>query len=204
MRNLSALRLIAITDDIRDGKDGLIERARGAARGGATCIQLRLKDVPARDLAGIARELVQSLDVPVIVNDRADVAIASGAAGVHLGPDDVPARAIRSFAPAHFIIGVSIGSESEVGNRDGADYAGIGPVFHTASKIDAGSAVGLGEFSRLARLSGLPSVGIGGISATNARSVIEAGAEGVAVIAAVFGATDSYAAARDLASAIGR
>lgn len=88
----ATIRLIAITDNIRDGKTGLLARAAAAAHGGATCIQLRLKDVPARDLVSVARELVRAVGVPVIVNDRADVAIAAGAAGVHLGPDDVPLR----------------------------------------------------------------------------------------------------------------
>ena len=84
------------------GRLDLIARAAAAAHGGATCIQLRLKDVPARDLVGVARELVRAVGVPVIVNDRADVAIAAGAAGVHLGPDDVPPAAIRKIAPDGF------------------------------------------------------------------------------------------------------
>ena len=199
----SILRLVAITDNVRDGQSGLIERAIAAAKGGATSIQLRIKDVAARDLVILARELVQAVNVPVIVNDRADVAIAAGAAGVHLGPDDLPARAVRSFAPPGFIIGASVGSTEEMQNADGADYAGIGPVFATGSKLDAGGAIGVAEFSRLAVATGLPAVGIGGITALNARQVIEAGGAGVAAIASVFGADDPLAAAREMASAIG-
>jgi thiamine-phosphate pyrophosphorylase len=86
----SILRFIAITDNVRDGQAGLIERASAAVRGGATCVQLRLKDISARDLVTLAHELVRSIGVPVIVNDRADVAIAAGAAGVHLGADVLP------------------------------------------------------------------------------------------------------------------
>ena len=204
MIDLAILRLIAITDNVRDGQTGLIERAVAAAHGGATCIQLRLKDVPARDLVGLARELVRAVGVPVIVNDRADVAIAAGAAGVHLGADDVPAKAIRSFAPEGFIIGASVGSDDEVITAAGADYVGIGPVFATASKRDAGTAIGVAEFARLSVATGLPAVAIGGVTVANARIVMEAGAAGIAAIASVFGATDPRVAAKELASAIGR
>jgi thiamine-phosphate pyrophosphorylase len=201
--NTSVVRLMAITDNVRDGQEGLIARATAAANGGATCIQLRLKEVSARDLAGIARELVRAVSVPVIVNDRADVAIAAGAAGVHLGIDDVPPEAIRAFAPAGFIIGVSVGSDDEVENSVGADYAGIGPVFHTGTKSDAGQPIGVDEFKRLAVATGLPAVAIGGITALNANIVMDAGAAGVAAVSAIFGATDTRSAAAVLASSIG-
>ena len=112
--------------------------------------------------------------------------------------------AVRSFAPAGFIIGTSVGCDEEVANAKDADYVGIGPVFATASKHDAGPPIGLKEFSRLAVATGLPAVGIGGVTHLNARLVIDAGAVGVAVIAAVFGATDPQAAAKEIAFAIGR
>lgn len=200
----SIIRLVAITDDVRDGQAGLIGRASAAVRGGATCIQLRLKDVSARDLASLAREMVRAVGVPVIVNDRADVAIAAGAAGVHLGADDVPVSAVRAFAPAGFIIGTSVGCDEELANAMEADYVGIGPVFATASKHDAGPPIGVREFSRLAVATGLPAIGIGGVTGANAALVIEAGGAGVAAIAAVFGAIDPMAAAKEIASAIGR
>lgn len=199
----SILRLIAITDNLRDGQRGLIERACAAAHGGATCIQLRVKDVSARDLAGLAEELVRAVGVPVIVNDRADIAIAAGAAGVHLGADDIPVNAVRSFAPEGFIIGTSVGNDDEVGNSSGADYVGIGPVFATGSKRDAGKPIGTVEFARLAVATGLPAVGIGGVTAANAREVIDAGGAGVAAIAAIFSAADPRAAAKEMAIAIG-
>ena len=197
-------RFIAITDNVRDGQAGLIERAIAIAHGGATCIQLRLKDVTARDLATLASDLIRSVGVPVIINDRADVAVAIGAAGVHLGADDIPVKAARAFVPAGFIIGASVGSDDEIPNARGADYVGIGPVFSTASKKDAGSAIGIAEFSRLAVATGLPAVAIGGITSANARAAIEAGAAGIASIASVFGATDALAAAREMATAIGK
>lgn len=196
------IRLIAITDNIKDGKTGLIARAAAAARGGATCIQLRLKDVPARDLFGVARELVRAVGVPVIVNDRADIAIAAGAAGVHLGAEDVLPSAIRKIAPDGFIIGASVGNDAEVAGSAGADYAGIGPFFASGSKEDAGAPLGPEGFARLAHAVGIPAVAVGGVIAENAALTIAAGAAGVASIAGVFGSADPAAAARRLRSAI--
>jgi thiamine-phosphate pyrophosphorylase len=197
------LKVLAITDDLRDGREGLVARAAAAVRGGATMVQLRLKDVDGRTLVEVARALVEALPVPVLVNDRADVALAAGAAGVHLGADDVPPRALRPCLPAGFVIGASVGSDDELAQAEGADYVGIGPVFATASKSDAGSAIGVEEFARLARLAGRPAVAIGGITAENAAPLFAAGARGVAVIRAIFAAEDPTAAARSLLRATG-
>ena len=197
------LRLVAITDDLRDGTDGLVRRTSAAVRGGATMVQLRLKDVDPRELVQVARALVEAVPVPVIVNDRADVALASGAAGVHVGVDDIPAVALRAIVPLGFIIGASVGSDAEISAAAGADYVGIGPVFSTTSKADAGDAIGSGEFARLARLTGLPAVAIGGIGPSNCRDILAAGAHGVAVIRAIFAASDPERAARELLSATG-
>ena len=195
------LRLIAITDDLRDGVDGLRARAAGAVRGGATMIQLRLKDLDPRDLLVVARALV-SLPVPVIVNDRADVALAAGAAGAHIGIGDVPAHALRRVAPAGFIIGASVSGDDEAASCAGADYVGIGPVFPTTTRADATAALGLAEFTRLAQRAGIPAVAIGGINSSNYRQALGAGASGVAVIRAIFAAVDPERAARELSFAI--
>jgi thiamine-phosphate pyrophosphorylase len=195
--------LVAITDDIRDGVDGLVRRSSAAVRGGATMVQLRLKDVDSRELVSIARALVATVPVPVIVNDRADVAMAAGAAGVHVGTDDIPAAALRRVVPPNFIIGASVGTDAEVPLAAGADYVGIGPVFATLSKPDAGNAIGTAEFARLARRTGLPAVAIGGIDAANYREALGAGASGIAVIRAIFAAADPEIAARALSSANG-
>lgn len=200
----SSLRLVAITDDLRDGREGLLARAAAAVRGGATMVQLRLKQEPARTLVELARALVGAVPVPVVVNDRADVALAAGAAGVHVGVEDVPPAALRRIVPTGFAIGVSVGAESEVANAAGADYVGIGPVFPTLSKHDAGPVIGVEEFARLLDLTGLPAVAIGGVDAANAGAVMAAGASGVAVIRAVLGAADPEAAARVLRGATGR
>jgi thiamine-phosphate pyrophosphorylase len=167
-------------------------------------IQLRLKDADARALVEVARALVGALprSVPVIVNDRLDVAMAAGAAGVHVGPDDIPAAAVRRLVPPGFIIGASVGSDPEVVLARDADYVGIGPVFETASKLDAGRAIGPVAFARLARSCRVPAVAIGGIDAKSAPSVMIAGAAGVAVIRAVMGAKDPEAAARAIRAAM--
>ena len=166
-------------------------------------VQLRLKDVDARELVAIARLLVETVPVPVTVNDRTDVALAAGAAGVHVGVDDIPPGALRRVVPAGFIIGASVGADGEVPNATGADYVGIGPVFSTAPKPDRADAIGVDEFARLARLTGLPAIGIGGIDEVSARQLRDAGADGVAVIRAIFAAADPESAARALSSAIG-
>jgi thiamine-phosphate pyrophosphorylase len=201
---LESIRLIAITDDIRDGVDGLVRRAAAAVRGGATMIQLRLKEVDPRDLLTVARALVTSLPVPVIVNDRADVALAASAAGVHVGIDDIPASALRRVVPPGFIIGASVSTDAEVSASVGADFVGIGPIFPTVSKSDACDAIGATEFTRLAMRAALPAVAIGGIDASNVRQALDAGANGVAVIRAIFAAPDPERAAQALSSATGR
>ena len=200
-----SLALLAITDDLRDGTLGLVTRAAAAVRGGATMVQLRLKHASPRELVEVARALVATLPVPVIVNDRADVALAAGAAGVHLGIDDLPVRAVRPFAPPGFIIGASFGSEEEREHAAGADYVGIGPVWESSSKADAGAAIGLEGLARLLRLAdGVPAVAIGGVTPETAGSAIRTGAAGVAVIRAVFGAADPELAAAALRAAVER
>lgn len=199
----TVLKLVAITDDLRDGQDGLVARARAAARGGATLIQVRLKDADARTQVEVARALVRTLTVPVVVNDRVDVALAAGAAGVHVGADDLPVDAVRRITPPGFIVGTSVGCDAEVAGARGADYVGIGPVYATASKPDAGDAIGVDEFARLALACGLPAVAIGGITPEHVPALIAAGASGVAVIRAVFGAVDPERSARALRDAIG-
>jgi thiamine-phosphate pyrophosphorylase len=190
-----ALQLIAITDHA----DQLIPRAQAAVRGGATMIQLRLKDADARTLAEVARALIDAVAVPVIINDRADVALACRAAGAHLGADDVPVAALRKVVPPDVILGASAGNDAELDAIEGADYVGIGAVYGTASKADAGNPIGIQEFSRLAARAehkGIPTVAVGGITAATAPAVRRAGAAGIAVISAVFGAHDPEAAAR--------
>ncbi len=187
------------------GRDA-VDLCRRAVAGGATSIQVRWKNAPPADLLQLAGVLVRALSVPVLVNDRVDVALACGAAGAHLGQDDLPLPAIRPHVPPGFVLGVSVGSPAEADRARGwpADYWSIGPCFATANKADAGEPLGPEQFAALARLApaGVPVIGIGGITAANARAVARAGAAGVAVIGAVLGATDPEAAARAVRSAI--
>jgi thiamine-phosphate pyrophosphorylase len=197
------LRLVAITDDAEDQRSTLVDHVAAAVRGGATSVQVRLKKATPREVVEIARAIVNKVPVPVIVNDRADIALAAGAAGVHVGEADLPVSAIRRFAPANFIIGASLGGSAELANAKEADYVGIGPLFTTDSKGDAGKAIGIEGFRKLAELSGRPALAVGGLTAARAAQVMAAGAAGVAVINAIFKADDPESAARSIAAAIG-
>lgn len=164
-------------------------------------VQVRLKHASSRELVEVTRVLVGALPVPVVVNDRADVALAAGAAGVHLGVDDLPVAAVRAMAPPGFVIGASFGSAAELEHARTADYVGIGPVHATDSKLDAGGAIGVGGFAALRKLVPCPAVAIGGIGIADVAEVRAAGAVGVAVIRAVLGAADPERAARALRDA---
>src|SRR6266705_1800622 len=196
------LRLMVITDaGVLKGRDP-VEACRRAAAGGATMIQVRLKDAPPEEVVALARALVGALAVPVIVNDRVDAALAAGAAGAHLGQEDLPLDRLRPHVPPGFLLGLSVGSpaEAERGRAWPADYWSVGPCFPTANKPDAGVPLGAEGFGRLARLApaGTPVIGIGGVTAANAPALARAGAAGVAVIGAVWEASDPAAAARAL------
>jgi len=198
------LRLVAITDDAEDRRATLADRVAAAVRGGATSVQVRLKSATAREVVEITRAIMSKVSVPVIVNDRADIALAAGAAGVHVGEADLPVAAIRRFVPADFIVGASLGSDAEVANAKDADYVGIGPVYGSDSKSDAGSAIGVEGFKRLAALVAHPALAVGGITADRALQITVAGAAGVAVINAIFKADDPETATRAIANSIGK
>ena len=198
----ASLRLIAITDSLRDGIDGLASRALSAVLGGATMIQLRLNDESPRTLVEVARALRAALPhVPLLVNARADVALAAGAQGVHVGVEDIAPAVLRRIVSREFVIGVSVGDDAEVARSAGADYVGIGPVFGTGSTAGAGTAIGIVRFAEIAGLCGLPAVAIGGVSAENAGAVMMAGASGIAVISALLSSPDPTQAARALRAA---
>ena len=194
---------MVVTDDaLLAGRD-LAELGRAVERGGASAVQLRLKRVSPRELAAAARRLLGAVTIPVLVNDRPDVALAVGAAGVHLGPEDLPVALARRIVPPGFVIGASVGSTDEAPAAAGADYWGIGPWRVTATKADAGDALGPQGFARLARVSGgRPCVAIGGVVPGDVPQVLGAGGAGVAVAAGILssddveGATRRYAAGR--------
>lgn len=181
----------------------MLEVCEAALRGGVTMVQLRSKIGSDRDLLEHAiqlQALCSRYNVPFLFNDRLDIALAAGADGIHLGVDDLPLEHARNLAGEDFIIGYSPETDDQLraAARRGADYLGIGPIFGTRTKLDAGDALGLDEFTRRMRLGGLPTVGIGGISVANTRSVIATGAQGVAVVSAILGAADPEQAARQI------
>src|SRR6266571_637631 len=199
------LRLMVITDAaLLKGRDP-IEACRRAVAGGATMVQVRLKDAMPHDVLTLARALVGVLSVPVIVNDRVDVALAAGAAGAHLGQDDPPLDRLRPHVPHGFVLGVSVGSSGEAERVRAwpVDYWSVGPCFATANKADAGAPLGPAGFAALARLApaGVPVIGIGGVTAANAGALAQVGAAGVAVIGAIWSASDPMPAARALRAA---
>jgi thiamine-phosphate pyrophosphorylase len=192
-----------VTDDgLLAGRD-LVGVCLAAERGGATCIQLRLKNGSARRLLEDARRLRAALSIPLIVNDRPDVAIAAGG-GVHLGPDDVPAELVRRIAPAGMVVGCSVGSEAEAAAGGAADYWGIGPWRVTATKPDAGAALGPEGFRVIAaRSAGRPCIAIGGVRPEDVSTVRSAGASGIAVVSGILGHVDVEKATREYARAWG-
>lgn len=190
-----------VTDDALVAGRDLVALAQAAEAGGATCVQLRLKLAPPRALAEAARALVGALRVPVLLNDRPDVALATGAAGVHLGADDMPVALVRRIAPPGFLIGASVGSPAEAAAAAEADYWGIGPWHATATKGDAGAALGAAGFAALVALAGTrPCVAIGGLRPDDVPAVHAAGGAGVAVVSGILGAADAETAARAYAS----
>ena len=193
---------MVVTDDaLMAGRD-LAELGRAVERGGASAVQLRLKRVSPRELAAAARRLLGAVTIPVLVNDRPDVALAVGAAGVHLGPEDLPVALARRIVPPGFVIGASVGSTDEAPAAAGADYWGIGPWRVTATKRDAGDALGPEGFARLARVSGgRPCLAIGGVVPGDVPQVLVAGGAGVAVAAGILSSDDVEGATRRYAAA---
>ena len=196
------LRLYLVADPEQCDGD-LTDRVESAVRGGVTLVQLRAKCLSDRDLLILAEKIkaiCAHSNVPFLVNDRIDIALACGADGVHLGGDDLPVDSARSIAGGRFVIGYSPETENEVrASADrGADYLGIGPVFATTTKADAGEAIGIQRFASLVAISELPVVGIGGISTANYRAVLATGAAGIAVVTAILGSDDTTATARQL------
>jgi thiamine-phosphate pyrophosphorylase len=179
-----------------------------ALRGGARVVQLRAKDTAASALLALAHEGVAAARAEgglLIVNDRPDVALLAGAHGVHLGQEDLPPRDARRVLPAGALVGLSTHDDRQVEAAGGepVDYVAIGPVFPTRTKADARPAVGLQGVRSARARTRLPLVAIGGITADNARAVIEAGADGVAVLSAVLAGDDVLAAVRRLRAAVG-
>lgn len=178
-----------------------------AVAGGVTCVQLREKSCSTReflDEARTVRAVLQGTGVPLIINDRVDVALAVGADGVHLGQTDMPIRDARRLVGADMLIGVSAECVDDAvrAEAEGADYIGVSPVFATPTKTDTAPPLGLDGVAAIRAVVSIPVVGIGGISALNAAAVIRAGCHGVAVVSAIVAAQDPRRAAAELKSII--
>ena len=188
MKNIGVLHVI--TDTTLQSRFTHAELAELAIQGGADTVQFRQKHGTTRELVAIAQTM-QSIcnqhKVPLIVNDRADIALAVGSTGAHFGQDDMPVSIGKRILPAETIIGASARTEDKIleAITEGADYIGFGPIYGTTSKPDAEMAKGLERLSRMCDIAACPVIAIGGIGVETAGDVIRAGAHGIAVISAV-------------------
>ncbi len=201
-RSLESLRLCVL---VSEGLSALSlpKLVREVVAGGADCIQLREKNVPDRRLLDLAKACRQACGGAMfVVNDRPDIAVLAEADGVHVGQGDLPPAAVRQIAGEDVVLGVSASTREHIvtGQRDGADYLGVGAVFPTGTK-DV-SAQGLDLVREAARIASVPFLAIGGIDHENVASVIRAGARGVAVCSAIIRSEDPRGAARAMREAI--
>lgn len=197
-------RLYVVTDRQQTGGRPLAEVIAAAARGGLGAVQLREKDLSARELYELGtslQEVLHTCNVPLLINDRIDVAIALDAAGVHLAGHSLPTRTARRLLGPDRLVGVSTHSleAARQAADEGADFVVFGPVFATPSKLQYGPPQGLSQLAAVARDVAVPVIGIGGITPANLPEVRQTGAHGVAMIRAVLAAPDPYEATRELA-----
>lgn len=183
-----------VTDDGCLQGRALLDCVREALEGGVTLVQYRAKTASSAEMYAEAlqlKELCDSFNVPLIINDRLDIAMAVGAAGVHLGQDDFPCAAARKILGEDYIIGVSAHNpaEAKAALQSGADYLGCGAVFGTVTKADV-KKLGTEGLTAICREKGLPVVGIGGVTADNYREVRAAGADGAAIVSGILAQPD--------------
>ena len=207
MKNGIIQGLYLVTDRDLCGGRALTEVVLSAVRGGARFVQLREKTLSTRafvEEALAVRDLLAPLRVPLIVNDRLDVALAVGADGVHIGQDDMPYELARRLLGPRAIIGVSVETWEDVERAEGTDcdYLGVSPVFTTPTKTDTKGAWGLEGLAKIRAFSRHPLVAIGGIHPGNAEAVCRAGADSLAVVSAICAADDPFEVSRTLAIVI--
>lgn len=203
MQNSINLDLYLVTDrDLSMGRslDWVVEKA---VKGGVTIVQLREKDLETRDFIEEAQRIQKILkpyNIPLLINDRVDVALAIGADGVHLGQSDMPYHMARKILGNEAIIGLSVESieQAKEANLYDVDYIAISPVFTTPTKEELTQELGIEGIKEITRLSKHPAVGIGSIKTHNAQDIIQAGADGVAVVSGICSADDPEKAASEL------
>jgi len=174
-----------------------------AVQGGVACVQLREKHLATRPFVELARALKALLapaGVPLIINDRLDVALAAQSDGVHVGQEDMPCAVVRQFLGPRAIIGLSVETWEDVerARELDVDYLGVSPVFDTPTKTDTKAAWGLDGIRRIRARVPQPLVAIGGLNKGNVADAVRAGADGIAVVSAICGSADPGAAAREL------
>jgi thiamine-phosphate pyrophosphorylase len=201
------LSLYLVTDRLMCARLGLETVTAAAVAGGVTAVQLRDDDTPATELVEIARRLCALLaptGVPLIVNNHLEVALAAEAAGAHVGQADASPEAARRLLGPDRILGLSITDQTQFAAIAAVDidYLGVGPIFATATKSDAAPAMGLDGLAAVRAATPLPIVAIGGIDLDNAAAAVRAGADGVAVVSAICGASDPGRAAATLAACV--
>jgi thiamine-phosphate pyrophosphorylase len=202
-------RLCFIADsEAASGRD-ILQLIAEAVEGGVTLIQLRGKKWTSREFLDVGMKAFRFLGpkkIPLIINDRVDIALACEADGVHLGQDDMPLPYAREILGKDRIIGISVATpdEAEAAEKDGADYVGAGPVFGTLSKKDTAPLLGLTGLRKIREKTKIPILAIGGITVANAADVISAGADGVAVISAITAAINPGRAATEIIESIGK
>lgn len=192
-----------VTDESCLQGRALIDCVREALEGGVTLVQYRAKTASSAEMYAEAlqlKALCDSFNVPLIINDRLDIAMAVGAAGVHLGQDDLPCAAARKLLGEDYIIGVSAHNpaEAKAALQSGADYLGCGAVFGTATKADV-KKLGTDGLAAICKAKGLPVVGIGGVTADNYREVRAAGADGAAIVSGILAQPDIRTTVRAIA-----
>lgn len=192
-----------VTDDGCLQGRALLDCVSEALDGGVTLVQYRAKTASSAEMYAEAlqlKALCDSFNVPLIINDRLDIAMAVGAAGVHLGQDDLPCAAARRILGEDYLIGVSAHNpaEAKAALQSGADYLGCGAVFGTATKADV-KKLGTEGLEAICKAKGLPVVGIGGVTADNYREVRAAGADGAAIVSGILAQPDISATVRAIA-----
>ncbi len=196
--------LYLVTDEKASRGRNIIDIVKHALRGGVTIVQLREKELNTRQFVERAARLKKILDpynVPLIINDRVDIALAVGADGVHIGQSDMPLDLVKKIVPGNMIIGLSVETIQQVREAEDleVDYLGISPVFSTPTKTDFDEKPwGLEGLREARKISKHIIVGIGGINADNAEDVIKTGADGIAVVSGICSADDPETASREL------
>jgi thiamine-phosphate pyrophosphorylase len=199
--------LYFVTDRALCGAKPIAEVVLQAIRGGASCVQLREKDVSTRFFVEEAlriKALMTPFRIPLIINDRLDVALAAGADGIHVGQEDMPYQTARRLMGPGAIIGISVETWEDVERAEAldCDYLGVSPVFATPTKTDTKEPWGLDGLARIRAFSRHPLVGIGGLHAGNAEAAVLAGADSVAVVSAICAAPDPYQTSGELTGII--